>query len=108
MSSRYNSHHAYDSDGSNNTGLEPQDADSRTPLLRGVRVRTRSLFHNIGQLLQNWWLWEIIGAFTSVLSLSIIFLILLLYDSSSLPDWPFIFNVRLCLGLNFDFVAEYF
>ena len=74
---------------------QPQDDDSRTPLLGAVTVQSRSMLDKISSLLQNWWLWEIVGAATSVVCISIILVILLLYNSSSLPDWPFIFNVRM-------------
>lgn len=73
---------------------EQQHADLRTPLLDAAGLRPSSIPQIIGNLLQNWWLWEILSSFISVLSFVSIVVILIVYDSSSLPDWPFVFNVR--------------
>lgn len=73
---------------------EQQNADSRTPLLNADGPQQSSMAQNIGNLLQNWWLWEILASFLSLLSILSMVVILIVYDSSSLPDWPFVFNVR--------------
>lgn len=64
-------------------------SDSRTPLLKSLPLRSR-----ISVLLSDWWLWEIISTATCILALTLIVVILLLYDSSPFPDWPFVFTVR--------------
>lgn len=70
-------------------------ADSSTPLLKTKPSRHAfSLLDRLSSLLQDWWLWEILGAITCVLALSIILIILAIYDSRSLPDWPSVFTVR--------------
>jgi len=70
-------------------------ADSRTPLLKSLPLqRASSARSRISGLLSDWWLWEIISAATCMLALAVIVVILLLYDSSALPDWPFVFTVR--------------
>lgn len=78
----------------NNIIEEQQHADSRTPLLSADNLQPSSIFQNTRNLLQNWWLWELLASFVSVLSFLSIVVILVVYDSSSLPDWPFVFNVR--------------
>lgn len=71
------------------------NANSSTPLLEtSTRPRASSLATKLGALLQDWWLWEIVSATTCILALSVIIIILALYDSSSLPDWPSVFTVR--------------
>lgn len=70
-------------------------ADSRTPLLKSLPLqRASSVRSKISDLLSDWWLWEIISAATCILALALILVILLVYDSSALPDWPFVFTVR--------------
>lgn len=69
-------------------------AHSRTPLLKAVPTqRAVSVRQGISGLLADWWLWEIISAATCILALTVIVVILLVYDSSALPDWPSVFTV---------------
>lgn len=68
--------------------------DPRTPLLSSGPNKSRnSLSRELTGLFQDWWLWEVFGAITSVLALLVIVTILMIYNSSSLPDWPSIFTV---------------
>lgn len=70
-------------------------ANSSTPLLKTKPSRRAfSILDRVSGLLQDWWLWELLGAITCVLALSIIIVILAIYDSRSLPDWPSVFTVR--------------
>ena len=75
-----------------------QDADSRTPLLKQSVPEPASLSPKISLLLQDWWLWEILSALTALISSTIIIVILVIFDASSLPDWPSVFTVR-CMPL---------
>lgn len=70
------------------------DVDPRTPLLKRVMPKPALLSHKISLLLQDWWLWEILSAIVAILATTVIILILVLYDNSSLPDWPSVFTVR--------------
>jgi len=80
-------------------------ADSSTPLLKSLPLqRASSARSKISGLLSDWWLWEIISAVTCVLALAIIVVILLLYDSSALPDWPFVFTLRHRLSIVSSYV----
>lgn len=70
-------------------------ADTRMPLLNNdASRRTTSTAKKLGGLFQDWWLWEVMGATTCLLALSVIIVILAVFDSSSLPDWPSVFTVR--------------
>lgn len=69
--------------------------DARIPLLQPAVSQGASLAHNVASLLSDWWLWEIIGACTSIVALTIIAVLLFVFDGSSLPDWPSVFTVRL-------------
>lgn len=73
-----------------------QDVDSGTPLLKQSVPRPASLSRKLSLLLQDWWLWEILSALTALISSTVIIVILVIFDSSSLPDWPSVFTVR-CL-----------
>lgn len=73
---------------------ERQHANSRTSLLNAAGQQSSSISQKTSNLLQDWWLWEILSSFVSLLSILSIVVILIVYDSSSLPDWPFVFNVR--------------
>ena len=78
-----------ESDGRNGT------ANSSTPLLLPNASRRASTFLGLlSGLLQDWWLWELIGATTCVVALAVIIVLLAVYDSCSLPDWPSVFTVR--------------
>ena len=69
-------------------------ADSETPLLKKSPFHsTPSIVHQLSKLFQDWWMWELVGASVSIMALAIIIVILALYDSCSLPDWPSIFTV---------------
>ena len=69
--------------------------NSSTPLLKTKPSRHAfSLLNRLSSLLEDWWLWEILGATTCVLALLIIIVILAIFDSRSLPDWPSVFTVR--------------
>ena len=71
-----------------------ENADSRTPLLKQASSQQHSVQQKVGHLLGDWWLWEILGAALSLLAILAIAVIFVTYDSSSLPDWPFVFTVR--------------
>ena len=71
-----------------------RNADSTTPLLKQASSQRCSVRPKIARLLGNWWLWEILGAAIALLAVLAIFIILMIYDSSSLPDWPSVFTVR--------------
>ncbi|MCJ1468708.1 hypothetical protein MMC07_007338 [Pseudocyphellaria aurata] len=73
---------------------EEQHADSRTPLLSPAGLKPSSFLQKTGNLFQNWWLWEILASLVSLLSILSIVVILIVYDSRSLPDWPFVFNIN--------------
>lgn len=66
----------------------------RTPLLKSEDKKRPSVIRNIQNLFQDWWLWELIAISTSIISISIISVVLYLYDSSPLPDWPSVITVR--------------
>lgn len=68
--------------------------DPSEPLLRTASSKATTVASNTSNLLADWWLWEILSASTSVLALFVIAVILLVYDGSSLPDWPSVFTVR--------------
>lgn len=68
--------------------------DLRTPLLRENPAQRSCLVgQKLSSLLQDWWLWELLGAATCLLALLIIVVLLLVYDSCALPDWPSVFTV---------------
>lgn len=71
-----------------------EDADDRIPLLQPTYDQGASCIHGVSGLLSDWWLWEILGAITSIIALVVIAILLFIYDSSSLPDWPSVFTVR--------------
>lgn len=71
------------------------DDDSSTPLLNSASSKEAPAVSSLSYLLTDWWLWEIIEASISILALSVIAIILSLYDGSPLPDWPSVFTVRL-------------
>ena len=73
---------------------DAQDVDFRTPLLKQSVPRPASVSRKISLLLQDWWLWEILSALTALISSTVIIVILVIFDSSSLPDWPSVFTVR--------------
>ena len=77
-----------------------QEVDSQTPLLKKGLPKPSSISQKISLLLQDWWLWEILSALIAILATSAIIVILVLFDSSSLPDWPSVFTVRHCLDLS--------
>lgn len=84
-----------------------QDDDFRTPLLKKGMPKPAVVSNRISLLLQDWWLWEILSAIVAVLATSAIVVILVLYDNSSLPDWPSVFTVRCSsIGLAHDLLAE--
>lgn len=85
---------------------DTQDVDSRTPLLKQSVPRPGSLSRKISLLLQDWWLWEILSALTALISSTAIIVILIIFDSSSLPDWPSVFTVRCILPLQSHRKAE--
>ena len=84
---------------------DAQGVDSRTPLLKQSVPRPASLSRKISLLLQDWWLWEILSALTALISSTVIIAILVIFDSSSLPDWPSVFTVR-CMSLQSHRKAE--
>lgn len=71
------------------------DAHSQTPLLSKSIPKPASIREKVAVLLQDWWLWELASAVVASLAFIAILLILLLYDGSSLPDWPSVFTVRI-------------
>ena len=80
---------------SNSSGSD-QELDPHTPLLKAIPVqRASAAWQNILDLLSDWWLWEITSAITCLFALAVIVLVLLIFDSSDLPNWPSVFTVRL-------------
>ncbi|KAL8675024.1 MAG: hypothetical protein Q9168_000619 [Polycauliona sp. 1 TL-2023] len=75
-------------------GNAEDDSHERTPLLKQASSSGASVVQNAGNLLANWWLWELIEACTSILALAVIVIILFIYDGSSLPDWPSVFTIN--------------
>ncbi len=93
-----NSHHHHDGASRRNNDDE-REISSRTPLLKPSTINDNNnhygfMWGKISNLLQDWWLWELIAMGTSIASMVIIAVILFLYDASSLPDWPSVFTVR--------------
>lgn len=72
---------------------EGQGVDVRTPLLKHGVPEAASLPRKIALLFQDWWLWEILSALIAILSSTLIVVILIIFDSSALPDWPSVFTV---------------
>lgn len=75
------------------------DAHPQTPLLSKSISKTAAIGEKTAVLLQDWWLWELASAVVASLATIAILLILLLYDGSSLPDWPSVFTVRISYHL---------
>lgn len=73
---------------------DEDDVGARVPLLKPAYYRGASCIHGVSGLLTDWWLWEILGAITCIIALAVIAVLLFVYDSSSLPDWPSVFTVR--------------
>ena len=71
-----------------------EEADAQTPLLRKSFQKSAAASTKLALLLQDWWLWEILSAITAVIATMVIIVILILFDRSSLPDWPSVFTVR--------------
>ena len=86
--------------GSSHIDDHAQDTDSQTPLLKGSLPKSATVARRISLLFQNWWLWEIISATTAVLAIMVIVIILVVFDQSSLPDWPSVLTVRSIHVLN--------
>ena len=87
---------------------EPQNSDGarsdeEQPLLRSKSTNRPPTMQTVSSLLQNWWLWEVLAMGTSLLSVTMITVILLSYDSSALPDWPSIITVRQCSSYTLGF-----
>ncbi len=82
-------------------------ADSRTPLLTKSHSKPASITRRIALLLQDWWLWELASASVAILASTAIVVILVLYDGSSLPDWPSVFTVRTAIVSNALSSAEH-
>jgi ABC-type Zn2+ transport system substrate-binding protein/surface adhesin len=96
-----NHHHHHHHDGaSRRNDDDEREISSRTPLLKPSTDNNKNnnrpgfIWGKIFELLQDWWLWELIAIGTSIASMVIIAVILFLYDASSLPDWPSVFTVR--------------
>ncbi|KAL2048120.1 hypothetical protein N7G274_000031 [Stereocaulon virgatum] len=68
--------------------------DSQTPLLKRSVPKPASRGHAISLLLQDCWLWEIFSALTAISATSAIILLLVFFDSSSLPNWPSIITIN--------------
>ena len=75
-------------------GRDYESADNIPLLNNNTTRRASSTANRLGSLFQDWWLWEVVGATTCVLALSVIIIILAVFDASSLPDWPSVFTVR--------------
>lgn len=84
---------------------EPHDGDrarsdeelpttSRTPLLQSEDNKCPSVIQNILKPFQDQWLWELTAISTSIIFISIISVLLCLYDSSSLPGWSSVITVQ--------------
>ncbi len=88
---------------SSERNVEDGNADSGTPLLQRASSQHSSLSQTMSGLLHDWWLYEILGAAIAVLAILAIGVILVAYDSSSLPDWPSVFTVRQCFIPSYTF-----
>ena len=73
---------------------DERDANSRTPLLKRSLPEPTNVSKRTALLFQDWWLWEIVSATTAVLAIAVIIVVLVIFDQSSLPDWPSVFTVR--------------
>lgn len=78
---------------------DDRDVDSRTPLLKNSLPTPTLVSQKTALLFQNWWLWEILSAGTAVSAIILIIAILILFDQSSLPDWPSVFTVDFSASL---------
>ena len=67
--------------------------NARTPLLKKASSHTNSLSREVSLLFQDWFMWELLSALLALLSLVAIVCVLVVYDSSSLPDWPSVITV---------------
>ena len=76
------------------THLRQAEEDARIPLLNGSPFQRNSKPQSVSSLLQDWWLWELLSALVASLATTAIIVILLIYDSSPLPDFPSVFTVR--------------
>lgn len=83
-----------------NAQSDEHNADSRTPLLTKPLPKPALITQRIALLFQDWWLWELASASVAVLATTAIIVILILYDESSLPDWPSVFTVRVPITFN--------
>ena len=86
--------------------LDERDASCQTPLLTEPSKKPVSASKRIFLLLQDWWLWEIVSAGTAVLAFAVIVVILVLFNQSSLPDWPSVFTVRSVMNLGCDLLLK--
>ncbi|KAI4093135.1 MAG: hypothetical protein LQ344_003118 [Seirophora lacunosa] len=73
--------------------------DPSVPLLSSASSKGTSVASSATKLLADWWLWEAIEASTSIFALSIIAVILFIYDGSALPDWPSVFTINSVISL---------
>ncbi len=75
---------------------DERDTDPQTPLLllKKPLPKPTSMSKRMALLFHNWWLWEIVSAGIAVLAVTVVIAILVVFDQSSLPDWPSIFTVR--------------
>lgn len=89
---------------SSDSNVEDGNADSGTPLLQRTPPQHCSLSQTMSGLLQDWWLYEILGATLAVSAVLAIGVVLVAYDSSSLPDWPLVFTVRQCFLPSYTFM----
>lgn len=90
-----------------NANPDERDANTQTPLLQKTPLKPVTVSKRIALLLQNWWLWEIVSASTAVLAATVIIIILLVFDQSSLPDWPSVFTVRCVHILDSQLLLNY-
>ena len=93
-------------DSEHQNGEHERIDNSMTPLLKDQTLDPdSSLFSKAAALLQDWWLWELLGSGTSILAMTAIVVILAIYDSSSLPDWPSSITINSTISL-FSTIAK--
>lgn len=78
----------------NDPAQDQGDANPQTPLIKRSLPKPSNASEKIASLFQDWWMWEIVSATTAALAVVVIVVVLVIFDQSSLPDWPSVFTVR--------------
>ena len=79
----------------NNAQESPADhASIVTPLLQKPSAVSSSIAETVKDSFADWFSWEVLCAIIATLSYIAISAVLVIFDESSLPDWPSIFTVR--------------